>query len=861
MFTRGRPCLKRCGLSTIAPDRAAGRGPHPDEPLLFLYPRWFASAVRQQRRSIHSIVSRKDTSKCSSRRLLPSSTLNRPRPRKQSFGASTRKRWLSTRSTPLLPKSGSDEPAELAPTGPVSEAESPPTGTRNDAVDGEVAPRVKGTGLFDAFEHLGDVDEGIDTSKVEREYHKYKTRQEWRGVPLRRPPREEVQKHKEFLQQIPPRQARRLLRRQFYFTNVPPQQRATMYYAIGRFLGRMEIHGRKMGFLEPDFFSKRQASEEREILVPDETIAAFAGVSEKFSQSENVWYERLLSGCRVHVLPVSESEGQNRKVVLQGSPRATEVIANRILRLQQLQARGDPLVEITKPHVPVFPSRLALERSGITAPVIRGVWAARSHKRAPVPFSIIRSQWGSLDTVKGFVEHVEALTTSLPSPTNPMYHPARVAAALFRLFDDELQRHLISTTALNIALSYFIKHGFLSFCIEFLHQAGFVATTETANILLKEVAKKQNLQEMKRILRLMNRFRILPNVDTWLAFVDCLISPKAKIEAVKEMEKKGYLQDQHAMRRVLHVTVQDLFTNHLQSGRSVDEFFDKVVMAIGPSISRSLTLQMFNVTVQLKDQVAMKRLLEIYKERKLPLDSQVAGEVVKFFPRDAISAIYYTLQCLKSPDADFDTETYERLFLSAFNSKFYNTSRVLWRYACMNQKTTRPMRHTMYFLLMTNVAWEQFSERERLWWTCAGKVIAGVSLHLPDYPLKDKLLQAFPPEFHNDPIASVVSTRRLEGKERQQQRIRAKAIVKHDIQIGPWYRPVLPLGHMLDAALLQDTEWGSIPRPARWYMQHAVQVPVELVGHNVEDVPPVEQPSSRFLTLRPLSVRRRRFNP
>ena len=105
MFSRGRPHLKRCGLSTVLADCAAGRGPHSDEPLLFLYPRWFASAAREQRRLINTD---RCSSLCDSRGSLSRPTPHSPRNRNQSFGASSRKRWLSTEPRSLSSKIDSD---------------------------------------------------------------------------------------------------------------------------------------------------------------------------------------------------------------------------------------------------------------------------------------------------------------------------------------------------------------------------------------------------------------------------------------------------------------------------------------------------------------------------------------------------------------------------------------------------------------------------------------------------------------------------------------------------------------------------------------------------------------------------------
>jgi hypothetical protein len=191
--------------------------------------------------------------------------------------------------------------------------------------------------------------------------------------------------------------------------------------------------------------------------------------------------------------------------------------------------------------------------------------------------------------------------------------------------------------------------------------------------------------------------------------------------------------------------------------------------------------------------------------------------------------------CLQGPTAELNQETYARLFINARRNKHYNICRVLWRYACMNEAVSRTMRDDVTFLLFHNVAREGLAEQDKLWWTCAGKVLVGVDLHLPDFPFKNDLLRTIPPEFHDNPVASFLTPLRLEGEERSKQRLAAKAIVKHDVEIGPWYRPTYSLAHMLEVAAELDKQWVGVPRPAKWLMQNAIQVPVEFVGHNLKD--------------------------
>lgn len=832
MFARGRSCLKRCGLLTILADHAASAGPHPDEALLFLYPRWFTTSVRQQRRSINSTSNRRYISHGNNGVLLSRSPAHRSPTRKQSLvGASTRKRWLSRGSKAKSTKSDLDEAVEGSQEG---ETPVPVTRTKTAKKGG-----VGKYGIFDAIANMeNEGHPGIDSAFLEHNFDilSKSGAPRWPPASSDRRSRQAVRKKRDLLRHLPPPQSRKILRRQFYLGEVSSKERIAIYKQIRRFLESAEEQAEKAEFLKPRFFTQ-QDLHRREVLVPDETIAVFTGVSEKFSQSENIWFEPLRHGCRVHVLPSDESEGHNRKVILSGSARATELVADRLLKTRELQEHGDPLIDIKKPPVPAFPSRLAFERSGTLAPLIRTVWSYKTNPRPQVIFDLLSAKSENISTIKGFVEQVEGLVTSLPSTrSHESPHPRRVATALRELFCNESRQQLISTTALNTAISFLLQHGFMNDVQKLIDRGGHVATIETFNILLRSAAKRQNLGFFNLVLRVMGRLRVRPDVHTWLAYLECLISPAAKTDVVKVMEKKGYLKDPDALRSVLRLMIGELLIKHFKDGGSVDEFFNKIVETAGLNwFPASLIRKMVVVTAQLGDASAMTRILDICKENSLPLSSEIINDVIRFFPNDTFTALHYIIMCLQGPTAELNQEAYARLFVNARRNKHYNICRVLWRYACMNEAVSRTMRDDVTFLLFHNVAREGLAEQDKLWWTCAGKVIVGVDLHLPDFPFKNDLLRTIPPEFHDNPVASFLTPLRLEGEERSKQRLTAKAIVKHDVEIGPWYRPTYSLAHMLEVAAELDKQWVGVPRPAKWLMQNAIQVPVEFVGHNLKD--------------------------
>ncbi|THC96774.1 hypothetical protein EYZ11_003739 [Aspergillus tanneri] len=578
--------------------------------------------------------------------------------------------------------------------------------------------------------------------------------------------------------------------------------------------------------------SGKKGSKQKELLVPEETLALLAGITD-MAMKENIWYVHVHNGCKVHVLHPLESEGQYRKVLLSGSERVMELVCDRISHVRNLQELGDPLVDIRKPVVPIFPSMEALRNKNISPPLIRGVWDHYRATRNPAKLSTIRSLSKDLSTVREFAEHVDELTRSQPSRDavlgyKEMPHRKQVAEALIALFNDDANSRLFSTAALNRALSWMCDYEFLHCTGTVLLRAEHVATVDTFNILLRSAAKRQDMGFFYRSLLVMLRMKIRPNDFTWLAYLDSAVAPKTKTDRMAWLIENGYITQTDAVRTALQMTIQDTFLAHLESGRSVDSFINMTIDSHGTNwFSPSLISQMFSVTSRLKDFSAMDRLLQICQQQGLTLDSSAVNQILLLFQSDIFSAIRYLFRCSEHPETMLKTEAWERLFLIAFKGRHYNICRVLWRYACIHKGMTWNMKRSVLLSLTRNVTRKKKKDLDNIWRTSAGKVIVGVDLHLPHYLGKSSVLENVPPEFHHSAVSYLASGFKTEGEERQKQLHLAKLLIQRDIQVGPWYRPTQSFSIMLEAAALMDQEWKGVPRPMQWLMQNAIQVPVQ----------------------------------
>ncbi|GAA84958.1 peroxin Pex23-like-Penicillium chrysogenum [Aspergillus luchuensis IFO 4308] len=790
----------------------------PEEPLLFLYPRWVGSAVRQHR----SLVSSSGPSPCGNGNVYNAAarrrTVAKPPPagRKLSFGSSSR-RWVSTTAAEAAVKT--EVKQDVVPPEQGKSAAAPQKGKRGE----ENADTGPPASIYNQLDNDPE-------TEVKSERHVFNIFSDLQTRPVqpttgRKGMRSSAGETPAIALKRLSHRDRRKLRYRLFLTK----------QSQGRDKGKnnqwnkwTKIREMLEEMHEDTHVWAKKGVKQKELLVPEETIALLTGVTD-MALKENVWYVPVHNGCKVHVLRPLQSQGRFRRVILSGSERVVELVSDRIAQARRLQEQSDPLVDIQIPLFPIIPSIEALKRQGAPVPLVRGVWDIQSAVKQAAKLHMVLPAGKNLSGIRDFAEHVEELTRSKPSYNSkiPYSHQKQVARALVQLFRNEAYSSFMSTAALNRALSYLLDHEFLNAARDIFLKSEHLATVDTFNILLKSAAKRQDLRFFRQFLLAMSRLSIRPDPNTWLTLLDCLVAPKAKADLVTYMLQRGYLENMGAMRTALHLTLPNTFRAHLESGKSVDSFIRQTADSCGDScFAPSLISQMFGVIVRLKDFAALDRLFDICKQNDLTFNSATITQILSLFRADMPTALRYLFRCLERPETKLERHAWERLFLVAFKGQYYNICRVLWRYACMSGNVTYKMKRTVVTSLIRNVPRKPETNVHTIWDVSAGKVIVGLDLHRPDHKLQTTVLDKLPREYRTNPIAYLSSGYKPSGEEREQQIQVASALTQHDIEIGSWHRPQFPLLIMLEAASVLDQEWRKVPRPVHWLVQNAIRVPV-----------------------------------
>jgi len=828
MLSRGQPCLRRRGLSGVLDNAAVG----PDEPLLFLYPRWVTS--RRSIATVNRIIAARAASasaRClrGSSNILPSRQ-NHP-PRGSSWNCS-QLRWMSSSAT--LRNDRLKQPTGLSDKEYDSDAKVSRTiGEDTDTTIGRRrvrAPIDQATAKANSgrsFNVFADIES--DRSPLLQWEEKGK-----KVLAIGKTHTRPLVAARERRKRLTNRDQRKLLYRS-YLKELGEETGKTQKWGLmdstQKMLERIQDNTPALTLKGP---------KNKVMLIPEETVALLSGIND-MAMKENIWYVPVHNGCRVHILSPSQSVGRYRKAIISGSPRVVDLVSDRIVRAHRLQDSGDPLVDIRKPVVPVFPSIEAMRQKNVQVPLIRGVWDFYESKNTPMPIEAVLDTERPT-TVREFLEHIEDL---LASKTSGPYrrqenqtrrqtpHNLRILRTLSQLFLNDENQRILSTAALNSTLSFFCQHEYMNACRQVLLRCEHLATVDTFNILLRACARRQDFRIFRHLLISMSRLQIRPDANTWVALLECHVSPNAKTGLFMYMMRKGHLSQNGPMRTALQTAVQDTLIQHLEDGHSVDSYIALFQNTHAANwFSPSLINKMFNATVELKNFPALNRLLEICDEHGISINSSTMLRILPICRANIYAALLYVFRYITRQGFRMDKQVqiWEKLFLIAYKGRCYNICRVIWRYACMNGAVTDKMKMSVLSSMTTNVSKKKVNLVDILWRSNAGKIIVGVDLHLSGYPSAGDILKLTPTEFHSNPVQSLM-TGFQQGKERERQLMLATALVRRDIELGRRYRPTQPLSTMLDAAALFDLEWKGVPRPPEWMVQHAIQVPVEWKGY------------------------------
>jgi pentatricopeptide repeat protein len=343
-----------------------------------------------------------------------------------------------------------------------------------------------------------------------------------------------------------------------------------------------------------------------------------------------------------------------------------------------------------------------------------------------------------------FLDYVRVLTASRVSNhlnrfgfRTAQEHSAAVTEILRSLFNDPECKDVISRTACNEAMQYFVKKNRLEearVLFVRMEMLKMPLVPETFNIMLRGAAKNDDLHNFHFILHLMLRRGITPNGYTWLAFMKAHPDVRVKLHILTAMKAKGLTAHPSIMKEVCSQLIQPEIDSSLEQNLSHAQFVAHMDSRYGPDW---LSLESGNRALHsLGARGLISRcweFLNFMSSRFIPYDNYSINIILHHCKQATnLTGAVELLRSLPYGQAYHfvpDEETYRIMFELAWRSRSYNLAKVIWRYACLAAETTFTMRNRVFTsMLYASSKDTRATPRER-WKQYAGPVIFGANHH------------------------------------------------------------------------------------------------------------------------------------
>ncbi|PGH28442.1 hypothetical protein GX50_08822, partial [[Emmonsia] crescens] len=564
---------------------------------------------------------------------------------------------------------------------------------------------------------------------------------------------------------------------------------------------------------------------DKTIYLSEMDVVALAG-----DERENVWDIRVLSGCRVHVLPRERDSGNmKRKVVLTGSPEAVRLAEEEIKAdIEAFYAAGGYVPNSLPPFVA---GREWKERHGMDVPKIRSVWTHKvpmlaEGKRSRDPIRADGVPRPERWTVKNFADYLESITNlAFSSPVHSLLYPDGklnrdvIMDIIRELFTNPDTQQFLSTRAVNSVVFYCYRYRqYLPDLLSLFPNFEHLMTTRTFNALLTGCSTNRDLNRFRYLISLMKRCGVKPNGLEWVAFVDTILSSNVRQKVVARLRKEGLLKDRRVLRRLIYRIIPDSFTSHLESGQSVEDYFAVMDKRYGQNwICTESIKHMLSVTVRLKDVDAAHAIIHFCKQQGIQLDVQCMNYFLALHlnkePYSQTISFYLNF-ANDFPRLPVNNETIRILFSAAWRARYYNTCRVIWAYACLWGLVSSNMKHLVFSSLLRNtVSAPDNNFVEKSWFRNAGKAIVGIEkINISDLDPCFDVLKKAPPSPDQQPtgsdnVMSLLMRYQPSGELRSRQRQLAYWVIKRDFEAVWRYKPRSKFGFMMWEANALDMGW------------------------------------------------------
>jgi hypothetical protein len=545
------------------------------------------------------------------------------------------------------------------------------------------------------------------------------------------------------------------------------------------------------------------------------------------SDNANAWFHPVRLGCEIRVLDERARHRDKLVVILHGMSRARQLTREYLLEVERdiaISAR----------------SKLSPEDDpGLSRFVLSSLaWRYRTKDIRRADGVEQPRAW----TVRSFATVVETLTTmQIPYQLRrELYngtdsHNRTVAKVLETLFSDRQCEPFISLRALNYALRFTCEHTEIDATSNFLFEKaksiGLSIQADTFNILIEESLRQNKLDYYRSLLASMRRIGIVPNGMTWVALLRVTKSRTARRAILQRLRQK-WPNDLRMWQQVAVELVTTDFARLVRLEKSFDYFVDLMDQSFPSSwLSASCINGMLNVCAEKKLWDVVPRILELGQRRGGLFNTATQTVLLKVFQkrgstRDSIDLLESHFAKTVGRDSTFAIPV---VFMTAWNSRFYNVCRVLWRYAAIHGNITPTMQNVVASSLIKNND-ESNASASHLWRITAGKVIVGIDLDISSLASQYQFLDR---EGLRYPMQVLAQWTPDDGP-RQEQLSLAYTIMQRDLTAYKHFSRFRSqqLFDLLRRAYEMDCEWLHKKKVCKysdlqWMLESSIEVPLQ----------------------------------
>ncbi|KAG9571047.1 hypothetical protein KCU71_g718, partial [Aureobasidium melanogenum] len=240
-----------------------------------------------------------------------------------------------------------------------------------------------------------------------------------------------------------------------------------------------------------------------------------------------------------------------------------------------------------------------------------------------------------------------------------------------------------------------------------------LANPSVFNVLLHSACQALDLHTYNFLLRMMTDRNVLPDVETWTSLLQLVqkVSPRNAKHIITTMRQRQMLSSPLAKMGTAHATSQKDVMEWLGRGESIFDFiahYDRLWNGKEWLDTRACNqiLLVLIETGNLQDVMPLIKELENRNKKPNLVTTHILIDAASSY-RDLRFAHNALETSLGQPGhLQPSSRTFEKLAHFAFRARAYNTLRVVWRYACLNNDVSRDLLRKMQRTLNTSLRGE-----------------------------------------------------------------------------------------------------------------------------------------------------------